>query len=304
MSREGVLVVGSANMDLVVKAVRFPKPGETILGSGFGMFPGGKGANQAVAAAKLGGKVYFIGKMGNDLFNEKLVEKMTLDHVVMDHLFIDEKESTGIGLITVDDSGENEIVVVSGSNMRLTPDELQSKQELFSKVSVVLTQLEIPLETVQKTADLAKQSKAVFVLNPAPAKTLPVTLLKKIDFLTPNETELALLSGKPVEDIASAETAARELIKIGVKNLIVTLGEKGALFINHSGKQLFPAKKVSNIVDTTAAGDAFSGAFALGISNGRTTEEAIQFANKVAAYSVTKMGAQTSMPSLNEIEDF
>lgn len=303
MDRKSMLVIGSANMDMVVKTAYFPRAGETVLGYDFGMYPGGKGANQAVAAAKLGGDVFFIGKMGNDLFKERLVESMTRDHVHLDHLFTDKENSTGIALIMVDEKGENEIVVVSGSNMRLTPDDINSKQHLFPQVGVVLTQLEITMETVETAARLTKESNGIFILNPAPAQKLPESLLKAVDYLTPNETELALIAERPVDDIDSVYTAARDVIKRGVKNLIVTLGDKGALWVNDKRQQLFPSRKVERVVDTTAAGDAFNGAFALSLARGRSVDSAIQFANTVAAYSVTKMGAQSSMPLLSDIDD-
>ena len=301
MKQEAVLVIGSANMDMVVTAEHFPQPGETILGKKFGMFPGGKGANQAVACAKLDGITYFIGKMGKDIFKEKLVQNMKNDGVNLDYLLIDNKESTGIALITVDATGENEIVVVSGSNMKLAPDEVASKRHVFQQVNVVLTQLEIPLETVQKAAELAKASSALLILNPAPARTLPEHLLKQVDFLTPNETELEILSGKSVKDVESAKAAAANLLKKGVKNIIVTLGEKGALLVNENQHKLFPTRQVT-AVDTTAAGDAFNGALALSLAKGEEIAAAIQFANQVASFSVTRMGAQSSMPTRDEIE--
>jgi len=302
MNRDGILVVGSANMDLVVTAEYFPQPGETILGKKFGMFPGGKGANQAVACAKLGGMTYFIGKMGNDVFKEKLVQNMKNEGANLDYLFIDNEESTGIALITVDARGENEIVVVSGSNMKLTPAEVESKRLVFQQMKVVLTQLEIPLATVEKAAELAKASGALFILNPAPARTLPASLLKQVDFLTPNETELEILSGTSIKDVASAKAAAVNLLIKGVKNIIITLGEKGALLVNENQEQLFPTRKVTP-VDTTAAGDAFNGAFALSLARGEGIAAAIHFANQVASFSVTRMGAQISMPTRKEIEE-
>ncbi len=303
MDRDGILVVGSANMDMVVTAEHFPQPGETILGKKFGMFPGGKGANQAVACAKLGGITYFSGKMGNDIFKEKLAQNMKNDGVNLDYLLIDNQESTGIALIIVDSMGENEIVVVSGSNMKLTPYEVESKRHIFQQVNVVLTQLEIPLETVQKAAELAKASSALFILNPAPARILPEHLLKQVDFLTPNETELEILSRESVKDVESAKAAAANLLKKGVKNIIITLGEKGALLVNDNQEQLFPIRKVTPM-DTTAAGDAFNGALALSLAKGEEIAAAIQFANQVASFSVTRMGAQSSMPTRNEIEEW
>lgn len=300
MSRNAILVIGSANMDLVVSTQRFPQPGETLFGNKFGMYPGGKGANQAVAAAKLGGEVYFLGKMGNDLFRERLCVGMRNDGVQLDHLLIDPNESTGMALITVDSNGQNEIVVVSGSNMNLSPADIVSKRALFAVAKIVLLQLEIPLDTVTQSARLAKEHGATVILNPAPARELPQELLRLVDYLTPNETEAELLTKQAVHDQTSAQTAAMKLLAQGVKNVILTLGEKGALLVNHEKAELFPAKKVQ-AVDTTAAGDAFNGALAFSLANDKTVEEAIRFANTVAAYSATKMGAQSSMPTMKDV---
>ncbi|HEX2963735.1 MAG TPA: ribokinase [Ignavibacteriales bacterium] len=301
MNTRGVLVVGSANMDMVVVCEDFPKPGETILGRQFGMFAGGKGANQAVCSAKLGGKTFFVGKMGNDMFRDKLSQNMQTDGVRLEYLLIDKTEPTGIALITVNGYGQNEIVVVSGSNMKLSPEDIKQNEEAFSQSGVVITQLEIPLETVVETARIAKKHGSMFILNPAPARRLPDELLKMVDYITPNEIELGMLSGIPVIDSDSAALASRRLIDMGVKNVIVTLGSKGALLVNSQKSELFSAREV-DVVDSTAAGDAFNGALAFALSEGRTVDKAIQFANIVASYSVTKLGAQTSMPTMDEIK--
>ncbi|MCU7497327.1 MAG: ribokinase [Ignavibacteria bacterium] len=301
MNTSGVLVVGSANMDMVVVCEEFPKPGETILGRQFGMFAGGKGANQAVCSAKLGGDTFFVGKMGNDIFREKLSQNMKSDGVRLDYLLIDNAEPTGIALITVNGYGQNEIVVVSGSNMKLTPEDINSHEKAFLEAGVVITQLEIPLKTVMETARISKKHGAVFILNPAPATRLPDELLRLTDYITPNEIELEMLSGIPVSDAGSATTAAKRLIDKGVKNVVVTLGSKGALLVNRDRSEIFTAREV-DVVDSTAAGDAFNGALAFAISEGKTIDEAIRFANIVASYSVTKLGAQTSMPTMDEIK--
>jgi ribokinase len=302
MSKNGVLVVGSSNLDLVVSTQRFPRTGETIFGNKFEMFPGGKGANQAVCASRLGCKTTFIGKMGNDEFKEKLSQIMVESEVDITNLFIDEKEHTGTALITVDGNGQNQIIVISGSNMKLSPEDIESKSLLFNDASVVLTQLEIPIETVLRVAQLAKENDALFILNPAPAVQLPARIFPLIDFITPNESELELISGVRITDDDSVEKAGKTLIEKGVKNVIVTLGERGSVLINSSCKKQFGVDKVK-VVDSTAAGDAFNGALATSLADNHSIEEAIEFASKIASITVTRMGAQSSMPYLNEIKD-
>ncbi len=303
MARNGVLVVGSANMDLVVKTGRFPLPGETVFGGTFGMFPGGKGANQAVACAKLGTPTQFVGKMGKDIFRDSLMASMRKDGVDLRHVTFDAKESTGIALITVDQSGQNEIVVISGSNMRLLPRDIDRLRPRFSTVRAVLLQLEIPVETVLRSAQLAKRAGAMVILNPAPARDLPADLLKLVDILTPNETEAGILSGIQVQDADSAAQAACALLRTGVKQVIVTLGSNGCLLVSEGQTRAFPAVRVTP-VDTTAAGDAFNGALAGALADGKPLVDAIPFANSVAAFSVTRMGAQSSMPGRNELKAF
>ena len=300
MNREGILVIGSANMDLVISTERFPNPGETIFGKKFDMFPGGKGANQAVCCAKLGSKTLFIGKMGNDDFCKRISMNLKQAGVELQHLLIDNEESTGTALITVDQSGENKIIVIPGSNMKLSPFDIEKKKNLFSQVKVVIAQLEIPIDTVLKSATLAKKNEATFILNPAPAQELPEKLFSLVDYLTPNETELEILSGIIINNEASIEKAARILLKKGVKNVIVTIGERGAILVNKERKEIFPSNKVK-VVDTTGAGDAFNGALAFALLNGEDIDKAVLLANLVASYCITKMGAQSSMPKLEEI---
>ncbi len=232
MSRDGVLVVGSANMDLVVRVERFPLPGETLFGTGFKTFPGGKGANQAVCCAKLGQKVQFVGRMGNDFFRDRLCASMRQDGVMLDSLTVDSTEPTGTALITVDRNGQNEILVVSGSNMKLRPEDVDGVHDLFGSAAVVLVQLEIPLETVIRTAELAHEQQALLILNPAPACSLPPSLLRLVDYLTPNESEAQMLTGIPVTRRSSAEAAAKKLVDQGVKNVLLTLGPEGCLLVN------------------------------------------------------------------------
>lgn len=300
MLRRGILVVGSANMDLVVTAERFPRPGETMFGRTFGMFPGGKGANQAVAAARLGGQVAFIGKMGRDVLRDDLCKSLKRDGVCLEALSVDPHASTGMAMITVDGSGQNEIVVVSGSNMSLSPAEVERGRSYFHRAGVVLLQLEIPLPTVARAAKLARESGAEVILNPAPARSLPVSLLRLANYLTPNETELGQLTGKRTGTAAAIESAARALVAKGVGHVIVTLGSKGALLVTREGSVRFPGRKV-RAVDTTAAGDAFNGALAFALATGQRIEKAIPFANAAAAVSVTRIGAQKSMATLDEV---
>ena len=301
MKNKSVLVVGSANMDMVVQVDHYPRPGETIFGKNFGMYPGGKGANQAVACAKLSAETIFLGKMGQDLFKDRLLDNMRSNGVIMDGLLIDPVNPTGIALIYVNSAGQNEIVVVSGSNMNLTPMDILAKAALFEQSSLVLTQLEIPIETVMEAARLTRECGGLFFLNPAPAAMLPEELVGLIDFLTPNEIELSMLTGVKVIDERTASQAAGQLIEKGIGNVIVTMGAKGALWVHESTTRFFHSYKVKS-VDTTAAGDAFNGAFANGLANGKTVSEAIDFANRAAAITVTRPGAQPSMPILEEID--
>ncbi len=291
-----VLVVGSANMDMVVTCDQFPQPGETILAKEFAMYPGGKGANQAVACARLGGDVELIARVGNDVFRDRLRTSLSDDGVRIGHMREDPSGSTGIALITVDGSGQNEIVVVAGANMRLTPDEIDRDAELFKQASVIMLQLEIPLESVVRAAELGQEAGATVILNPAPAAELPDSLLRHVDYLTPNETECERLTGIAVTDAASAERAARRLLERGVGAVIVTRGEHGALLVTCESTQHFPAVPAS-VVDTTGAGDAFNGALAFGLAGGLPLDDTLVLANAVASYSVTKKGAQSSMPT-------
>lgn len=303
MKKKGILVVGSANMDMVARTSRFPRPGETILGSSFGLFPGGKGANQAVCCAKLGGEVYFLGKMGNDLFRDKLVSAMKRDGVRTDGLLVDETSPTGIASITIDRGGENQIVVISGSNMNLTPADITRKRSLFAKAAILLAQLEIPLQTVERAFQLAKERGILTLLNPAPGRRLPASLLKMVDVLTPNRTELRQIAGMPPSGEEDIARGAHTLLARGVGKIVVTLGARGCLLVTSDGRRLFPAYRVK-VVDTTAAGDAFSGALACALARGERIEDAIPFANAAGALSVTRMGAQTSMPTRLEVENF
>jgi len=298
-----VLVVGSANMDLVVTCERFLRPGETMLARDFATFPGGKGANQAVAAARLGARVCFLGKVGRDAFRETLAEGLRRDGVRLDGLLTDPVAPTGVALITVDARGENTIVVAPGANGHLTPADLDAHAALFAEATVVLVQLEIPPETVERAAALARAHDATLVLNPAPARPLSDALLRAVDVLTPNQTEAAQLAGFPPDGTTTAEAAARQLIRRGVRSVLVTLGVDGALLVTAGVVAHYPAVPVTP-VDTTAAGDAFNGALAFALADGQRLEEAVPLANAVAALAVTRRGAQPSMPDRAALDAF
>jgi ribokinase len=293
-----ILVVGSLNMDLVVRSPRHPQPGETLLGTEFHTFPGGKGANQAVAAARLGGQVKLIGRVGADAFGNALLETLSQDDVDTRHVEQLQDAPTGIALITVNDAGQNTIVVVPGANAKLSPPDLLSAAPSFEGASVVVIQLEIPLLTVTYAADLARRHGARVVLNPAPAQPLSATCLEQVDVLIPNQSEAALLTG-----CAAAGDAARRLMASGVRSVIVTMGEGGVLVVEDETATHLPAHRVS-VVDTTAAGDAFVGAFAVALAEGRTVREAAAWGNAAGALAVTRAGAQPSLPARAELERF
>lgn len=293
-----VVVVGSINMDLVVRSPRIPQPGETILGTDFRTFPGGKGANQAVAAARAGGRVKMVGRVGEDEFGESLLNTLSRDRV--DTTFVSQTPgvASGVALITVNDAGQNNIVVVPGANAKLSPEDVRDARPAFEGAAVVLVQLEIPLETVAKAIDQAHHYGAKAVLNPAPARTLPKDLLSKVDYLIPNESELALLTG-----MEAVPTATSQLRSLGVSCLIVTLGSQGVLVVEDSVSRRILPHRVT-VVDTTAAGDAFVGGFAVALTEGKRTFEAASFGNATGALSVTRAGAQPSLPNRTELEAF
>lgn len=295
-----ILVIGSSNTDMVIKADKLPLPGETILGGRFFMYPGGKGANQAVAAARLGGRVTLISKVGNDIFGKEVLQELKKEGINTDFIISDLENPSGVALITVDSKGENSIVVVQGSNGALTPEDIQKAIREFSKIEILLMQLEIPLQTVLYSAKYAHSLGKKVILNPAPAMYIPQELFKILYLITPNKSEAEMLTGIKISNLRSIEEAARNLKEKGVRNVIVTLGSQGAYIFNEEGGELIspPAVKA---VDTTAAGDVFNGALSVAISEGKSFEEAVNFANHAAAISVTRMGAQASAPYLDEL---
>ncbi len=298
MSR--IIVIGSSNTDMVIKTEKLPAPGETILGGTFLMNPGGKGANQAVAAARLGGKITFITKRGNDLFGNQAVGLLMREGIDTQYVVKDLELPSGVALITVDSQGENSIVVAPGSNGNLLQDDIPSLVFENSRFDILLLQLEIPIETVEYSAIAASENGVKVILNPAPACKLPEKLLQHTWLITPNETEAESITGMEITDISSAHRAAVLIQEKGVKNVIITLGETGAYVKSQNFTGLVPGVKVTP-VDTTAAGDVFNGALAVALSEGKDLQEAVLFANKAAAISVTRMGAQASAPYRNEL---
>lgn len=297
-----IVVVGSINMDLVTICERAPRGGETLLGKKFMQIPGGKGANQAVAMGKMKSPVSMLGKIGKEGMGNILLDSMKKDGVDVSNIeYCD--EATGIAKIIVEDNGQNRIIVVPGANYEVDNSYIDRHLDTIKNCDILVTQLEIPMETVKYSLKKAKEFGKTTILNPAPANKLDEEIISNSDYIIPNETELEILSGISVTDEESVINAANILLDKGVKGLIVTLGSKGCMFISKTEKRLFPAYKVKAI-DTTAAGDSFIGGFVNGLASGLTFEEAIDRGTKVAAISVTRIGAQTSIPTLEEVLNF
>ncbi len=300
MSGSKIVVIGSSNTDMVVRTSHFPEKGETVLGGEFMMNPGGKGANQAVAAARMGGDVVFVCKIGKDAFGSHSAELFKKEGIDVSCILLDEDSHSGVALITVDAHAENTIVVASGANANLFPKDIRGVETLFSANGHVLLQLEIPVETVRYIAKVASLRGAKVILNPAPACELPEEMFGDLYLLTPNEKEASAISGISVIDLDSAKEAAQVIYSKGVKNVIITMGSKGALIFDGTDYVFIEAQKVE-AVDTTAAGDVFNGALIVALNEGRNLVEAADFANKASAIAVTRMGAQASAPYRNEI---
>ena len=296
-----VLVVGSSNTDMAIKMDRLPKPGETILGGRFASASGGKGANQAVAAARAGGAVTFIARIGRDMFGDKTVAGFVADGINVDYVIRDQTNPSGVALIFIGRAGENSIAVASGSNGKLAPADLKKTRKAFHDADVLVLQLETPMKTVEAAAELAAETGLRVILNPAPAQCLPASLLRRVSVLTPNQSEAELLTGVTLRGWAAAAKAAAELLSRGVQNVIITLGSRGVYVAGKETRQMIPGYKVKAI-DTTAAGDVFNGALSVALAAGKPLVEAARFANAAAAISVTRMGAQTSAPTRKEIE--
>ncbi len=295
-----ITVIGSSNTDMVIKSSKLPAPGETILGGEFLMNPGGKGANQAVAAARLGGNVTFITKTGNDIFGKQAIKLFEKEGINSEFIATDQDHPSGVALIMVDDHGENCISVALGSNGTLNSRDIDNVKDQIKSSSMVLMQLEIPLSTVEYVAEIANAEGVKVVLNPAPAQELSAELLKTIYMLTPNETEAELLSGVEVHDESSASKAAGIIKSKGVKNVIITMGSSGA-FVSTTSEEFMVSAPIVQAVDTTAAGDTFSGALVVALAENKSMADAVNFANKAASISVTKLGAQSSVPYRKDI---
>ncbi len=298
----GVLIIGSSNTDFSLKVRSLPKPGETILGNAFSVQAGGKGANQAVAAARLGSNVKFCCKVGSDGYGETALTSYRNEGIDDNYFLVDDSLPSGVALILVDRNGENQIAVASGANGHISPTDIEAI-ESFSKFDVVLTQLEIPLVTVESICRRAHDENALMILNPAPAQRLSTDVLSNVDIITPNETEAQILTGVRVETEDDAFRAGKILCDKGVKQVIITLGSKGAYIFDGSTSLLVPAFKV-NAVDTTAAGDVFNGALCTALSERMEIESAVRFASAASALAVTRKGAQDSAPTRKEVELF
>nr|WP_122119531.1 ribokinase [Alistipes megaguti] len=304
MNPHKIVVIGSSNTDMVIKSSKLPAPGETVLGGTFLMNPGGKGANQAVAAARLGGNVTFICKTGNDLFANRATEGYRQEGINTKFILRNDEVPSGIALVTVDEAGENCIVVAPGANDTLTPADIEYARDEITSAKLLIMQLEIPLETVVAAARIAHLNGVTVILNPAPAPSapLPDELLAMIDILIPNRCEAGILAGMKVSDWDSAEEAARILHGRGTKNILITLGSLGSLCYDGVSFTRIEAYKV-RAVDTTAAGDTFCGALCVALSEGENLTRAARFASRVASISVTRLGAQNSVPYRREIDE-
>lgn len=298
-----LVVLGSVNADHVLQVASFPRPGETLHGHSYCVIPGGKGANQAVAAARLGADIAFIASVGDDSFGREMCEAFAKEGMNTEAVMIEEGVPTGIAMIQVAATGENSICISAEANGCLSPARIQPHHHLIENADTLLMQLETPIETIEAAAKVAKQSGTRVVLNPAPAQPLSDDLLQLVDMITPNETEAELLTGVKVEDMASAQKAADVLHTKGIKQVMITLGSQGVwLSQNGEGQQVLGFRVDAK--DTTAAGDTFNGALLTALQEGRALEPAIRFAHAAAAISVTRMGAQTSIPHRREVERF
>ncbi len=299
-----ILVIGSLNMDMVIPVKELPQKGETILGGSPAHIPGGKGANQACAAGKLGGAVTMLGKVGQDGMGRALKENLAAAGVEVTHVEETPDAPPGMAVIYVGETGSNSIVVIPGANGLCDAAFIEANEELIAAHDIIVLQLEIPYDGVFRAIQLAKKHGRLVVLNPAPAPdSLPPEVIASLDYFTPNETEMARIAGLPVGGVEEAIAAGKKLVEAGVGTVLATLGEAGALLVTKETAQVLPTLRVQ-AVDTTAAGDTFNGAFVTALAEGMSQEEAIAFGNKAASISVTRKGAQTSIPSREEVDGY
>ncbi len=296
-----VTVVGSFMYDLVATAPRRPKTGETLIGDSFGMFLGGKGANQAIAASRAGASVTMVGRLGNDLFGDQFLEKFSEEGIKTDFVIQDTENGTGVGMPLIDASGDNSIVIIPQANMALTVENIDKAESVIADSDVLVLQCEVPMEANKRAAEIANKNDTLVILNPAPARKIPDTLLSLVDIITPNESEAEILTDMPTETNSQAMEAAHHLLSKGVETVILTLGSRGSLLLTEKMEKRIPAYSV-DVIDTTAAGDAFCGALAVILSNGSIIEEAIKIANAAGALAVTKLGAEPSLPTKKDID--
>ncbi|MDR2057472.1 MAG: ribokinase [Dysgonamonadaceae bacterium] len=295
-----IVVIGSCNTDMVIKSDRLPIPGETVIGNTFMMNPGGKGANQAVAVARMGGNVTFISKTGNDLFGRQSVELYNRENIRTEYVFSDPDHPSGVALVAVDANGENSILVAPGANSALSVKDIEKARTAIETADLLLMQLEIPIETVEYAAEIASRRGVKVILNPAPAQFLSNALLQHVYIITPNRTEAEILSGIKVTNWESAQAAADCISEKGVDVVVITLGSQGALIKDGKQYHQVGAEKVQ-AVDTTAAGDTFCSTLCVGLAEGMSIVEAVKLACKASAITVTRMGAQTSIPYRREV---
>lgn len=301
--RKSILVIGSSNTDMIIKSERFPDPGETILGGDFYMLPGGKGANQAVAAARLGGEVSFICRVGDDQFGKRSIQVYQEERISTDNIIIDPVERSGVALISVNGDGENKIVVASGANNGFKEEEIENVYKIISRADYVIMQLEIPVSIVGKIIQFSKRTDTNIILNPAPAQKLPDWFFDDLFLVTPNETETEILTGINVCDELTAKKAALWFQNKGVRNVVITLGKNGSYLVTSNEAYAISTPNVDTI-DSTAAGDVFNGALAVALANGQSFKQAVNFASIAAALSVKKIGAQSSCPTLEDVLAF
>ncbi|MGI6402145.1 MAG: ribokinase [Thermoguttaceae bacterium] len=299
-----IVVVGSANTDMTIRSKKIPAPGETVVGGLFATAPGGKGANQAVAAARAGGSVTFVARVGDDSLGEEAIKGYQKEGIDVSKIVRDPEAATGVALIMVDETGQNSISVASGANFELSAEDVDSAADAIAAADVVVAQLETPIPAIERAAKLAADANVPFILDPAPApaQPLPPSLMSLVTIIKPNELEATALTGKEVTDLASAQEAAQKLLDMGVQTAIVTLGSKGSVVFSKDGRHATFASHKVKAVDATAAGDVWIGAFAVAYAESKSEFDAAEFATAAAAVSVTRPGAQPSVPTREEIE--